>query len=145
MLLVGTIFVTGADELIKNNFSKSSIMDKASRDILLDTLPSITEKGKEIKEIKPTISISCYDKYCLWSATQEGLINSLDNRINREYCSKNNKTDCTEHRTYTYEEIENKVTELVNEKLLNYANAKINRENKLLLTKSEGTLTVNEK
>jgi hypothetical protein len=69
-ILVGIVFVTGADELITTFFSKSVTIDKAERDFLLTKVPEVS---KDVKEIKMNITISCDTGNCNYKATQKGL------------------------------------------------------------------------
>ena len=75
--------------------AESRDMDKAERDMLL----SKTDAG----EINPIIEIKCSDDYCIWSASQSGIINSKDNKIQKYYmeCLEFNELS-QENETYIY-------------------------------------------
>ena len=144
IILIGIIFVTGADELIINSFSKSISIDKTQRDFLLTKVPEI--EGKAQKEIKPVVTIDCNKEYCKWSAVQEGLLNSYDNIIKKEYCKEKdekNKINCFKYEIYTDEEIENLVSEKIASMLSKYADNNI--KSNPYVKVSEGTIEVIEK
>lgn len=144
-LLFGIIFVTSADDIIAK-FTSTTTMDKASRDYLLAKLPTTMDKGQPLpKEISPAISIECNEDYCLWSAVQEGLISSYDNKIENKHCIKYEKKLCLENQTYTTKEIEEQVVVLVNKKLSDYASSSMKSELKPYVKVSEGTIIVEEK
>lgn len=151
IILVGTIFVTGASDISNsfNEFSKSSELDKSYRDFILTTIPTTyNSKGGEItKEIKPVINIDCSDRECKYSAVQDGIINSYDNIIDRYYCIDFDiiNSTCRTEKQYTTSEIENIVSTQVNNKLTVYANSSIERINKPYTKISTGVITINEK
>jgi hypothetical protein len=84
-------------------------------------------------------------------------MNSYDNMIDRKYCSEYNYTydegkgkeisdgNCLEYSYYTISEIENQVTEQINQRLKDYVNVSIERDNKVYEKASEGTIEVVEK
>lgn len=142
IILVGTIFVTGADEIIVNTFTKTSSIDKVYKDFLLTKVPEVS-KGE--KEIKPNIIITCNEDYCKWSAVQEGLIHSYDNLIKKQYCINLTNRTCLEYGVYTNAEIETLVSQKVSNMLINYANKSIDSSNNTYTKISEGSLEVTAK
>ena len=154
ILCVGIVYA--GSELIASAFTKTSTMDKQYRDYLLTKVQTTLDKdNKELpKEIKPVISIECKEKECKYSAVQEGIISSYDNIINRKYCSEHNKNinengktinECLIYSIYTLSEIENQVSELVTNRLSDYANQSIVEDTKIIIEKSKGDLTINQK
>ena len=103
-------------------FDKSRTLEKAQRDELL----SQTDAG----EINPDISWGCNDEYCMYSAVQEGIINSHNNRFDKDYCDTTNETtgECLSYTDYTPEEIDDLVADKVTSRLSNYADASIERK-----------------
>jgi len=122
--LVGTII---AADITLKVVNKSRDLDKAQRDILLTKT--------EANVIEPNITIKCSEDYCLWSAYQEGITDTRDNKIQRYSieCSLYNETtsSCeTETRIdYTDDEIQDLVADAIASRLENYADAEIARDN----------------
>jgi hypothetical protein len=145
ILLVGLVLAGGA--ITATSFTKTTEIDKITRDYLLTKVISATDsKGDELpKEIKPQISIRCFDNYCLYDTAQEGIIQSYDNSISREYCKKtDDKTGfCIEQGIYTIVEIEEKVSQEVSSRLGSYVTSDKNKEEPKEISK--GTLEIMEK
>ena len=125
ILLVGSIIATGIS--ISN---KSRDLDKGTRDIILNAIPE--------NEISLEVLISCSEDDCIWSAYQDGLINTHDNIISKHYsicvsCEKITKDSRVEERVYTNEEIENKVMDIIEGRITSYANVLTEREDKTYL------------
>ncbi len=109
-----------------SGLNKQRSLEKEQRDILL----SKTDLG----EINPNVEVRCLNNYCLWSASQEGIISSESNSIQRYWmnCTFFNETirecEIEERIDYTDDEIQDIVADAVLNKLKNYADAEISRE-----------------
>ena len=118
---------------------KTRTLEKAQRDMLL----SKTEEAT----INPDVEITYNGEYYLWSAVQEGVINSHHNRMEKDYCSETNETsgECITYTDYTDAEIQDMVADAVQAKLSNYANAEISRANNPQADWGTGNVEIIEK
>lgn len=113
---------------IVSTMTKQTQMDKQLRDYLLTKVTATLDaQGKPFpKEIKPAITIECLDTTCKYSAVQEGIINSYDNVFD-----KGNMTTA---------EIETYVSDIVTQRLSDYASGDMNKQNYTKV--SEGTIEI---
>ena len=110
----------------------------------------------DANEINVNVSIECNDDYCLWSAYQQGIISSRDNKIDKSYCSKYEtledfgdgedlRGECISYSDYTDAEIQDMVADGVQARLENYANASIERKADAYEDWGTGNLEITEK
>lgn len=105
-LIIGIILILGIVTAIVSADIISSLtatkeLNRSTREALISVSPRGTT------EIRPAITIDCFQDYCKWSAYQEGLINTQDNIILRG--------------SMTNDELFNKTSYLVQKKLEEYA------------------------
>jgi hypothetical protein len=143
------ITLVSAELGILPTFIGTKEIEKVEKDYLIKLVPQTYDsKGSEIvKEIKPKININCDNYNCIYSIYQKGIISSYDNPISRKYCSEVDKQTkkCLSFSTYSEEEMQNLIIDIVNKRIKEIAKVGIERENKVYDKLSNGVINYNEK
>lgn len=133
-LILGAILIIGSVTAgvldVISNVGETDTLNKEDRDTLL------AKSGAS--KINVSIELNCetdgYPDNCLWSAKQDGLINSFNNNLPRW---KDNET------AYTTEELIAQVQAKIKTRLENYADAVRQRE-AVKVKQAEGSIVFNE-
>jgi hypothetical protein len=144
-ILIGLIICSSV--LAISSYNETRELSKVYRNELLSQT--------DANEINVNVSIECNDDYCLWSAYQQGIISSRDNKIDKSYCNEYEiledfgdgedlKGECISYSDYTDAEIQDIVADAVQVRLENYADASIQRKADIYEDKSSGRVIIGE-
>lgn len=137
ILLIGTVLAGAIGITTEKNIDKER----------LDKLKETAGTGT----IAPAISnVRCDINYCTASVNQDKLINSQIT-VPARYCSEYSESEnpeevvCLKYISYSDQEIRGMIDDKIEEKLINYADAQIERENQMQNKDIGGELVFSEK
>lgn len=158
-----SIFVSA--ELSLNIFNKSIDIDKTQKDYLISKMPLTMENGHAVtQELNPEINMFCSASKCEYSVFLDNIISSYNNIVSRQYCFKYNNSDvcekfddkgkcelyekiCSEIANYNISVMESKISQIVADRLIQFANNSISEDEnkKLNIEMAKGNLLITSK